>query len=183
MAPRHSLASIITAVTLFGTVGAPPASAGSPDHFTIAFHGERINLCGMVVRQDGVVHGTFHEKHRRDGVSLVTFNEHWSIRLTNVATGRWVLSDTNGIARDMRVTENADGSITVLGAFSGNERYYDADGALFFHAAGTTRTRYRIDLVDPENPDDDVLLNEQKIKRAGLRLGNADCDTLRAFLT
>jgi len=182
MVLRKTLACVVAATSLVTASGVAAAGSGPPDHFTFDYEGARQDLCGMTVRLDGSLHGTFHEKRRRDGTILATFNEHWSIRLTNVATGRWVRSDTNGIARDMRVVEHADGTITILTAFSGVERYFAPDGTLVFQAAGTTRTEIRVDLADPDDPDDDVVLSEEKVKRAGLRFGSADCAALRALM-
>jgi hypothetical protein len=170
-------ASVIAAACLAS------ASPGPPDwHFAFQYEGDEQDLCGMTVRLDGSLHGTFHEKQRPDGTVLESFNEHWSIRLTNTATGRWVISELNGIAKDLRVTHHADGSFTIIAAFSGTERYFAPDGTLVFKAAGTTRRAIRIDLKDPEDPTDDVV-NEEVIKRAGLRTGAADCEALIALMT
>ena len=153
------------------------AMGGPPDwRFEVTYAGEEQDLCGMTVRLDGSLHGTFHEKSSG-------FNEHWRIRLTNVDTGLWVLSETNGIAKDLKVVDDGSGIITIIAAFAGAERYFAPDGTLLFHAAGTTRTELRIDLMDPEDPDDDVLLGADVFKRAGLRLGAADCDALRAQMS
>jgi hypothetical protein len=135
----------------------------------------------MTVRLDGFVHRTFHEKQRRDGTVLGTFNEHYSIRYTNVATGRWLLTVFNGINKDLRVIDEGDGIITVVVAVAGIERMYAPDGTLLFKAAGTIRRGIRIDLTDRDDPDDDVMLDDQLVKWAGLRHGVADCDALRAL--
>ena len=123
----------------------------------------------MTARLDGFVHGTFHEKRRRDGIVLGTFNEHYSIRYTNVATGRWLLTVFNGINKDRQVIDEGEGVITVIVAVAGIERVYAPDGTLVFKAAGTTRREIRINLMDPDDPDDDVVLDDQVTKRAGMR--------------
>ena len=165
------------------TASAIPASAGPPEwHYSFEFDGAEETLCGMTARLDGFVHGTFHEKQRRDGTVLGTFNEHYSIRYTNVATGRWLLTEFNGINTDRQVIDEGDGIITVISAVAGIERVYTPDGTLVFKAAGTTLRAIRIDLMDPDDPDDDVVLDDRVVKRAGLRHGAADCDALRALM-
>lgn len=171
LAPVAMITSVAVASLPFASA---QARGGSPDwRFEITYAGEQQDLCGMTVRLDGSLHGTFHEKS-------AGFNEHWRIRLTNVDTGRWVLSETNGMAKDLKVVDDGSGIITIIAVFAGAERYFASDGTLLFHAAGTTRRELRVDLMDPDDPDDDVLLGDDVFKRAGLRLGAADCDALRA---
>src|SRR5687767_13635571 len=107
-AASRALLTCLTAGTLvmFGAASAN-ARGGPPDwHYTFQYDGEQQNLCGMTVRLDGFLHGTFHEKSSG-------FNEHWKIRLTNVKTGLWVLSELNGIAKDLKVVDDGSGIITV----------------------------------------------------------------------
>ncbi len=136
----------------------------------------------MAVRLDGFLHGTFREKERHGGTVLAGFNEHWSIRLTNVATGRWVLSEFNGQSKDLKIIDEGGGVITLIATVTGIDRLYASDGTRVFQAAGNSRVQVRIDLIDPDNPDDDVVLDEQTVKDAGLRFGAGDCDALRALM-
>ena len=182
MQKRRLGSAVLTAVFL-AAASVAPASAAPPDwRFAFDFDGEEETLCGMTARLDGFIHGIFRERERRDGTVLVTVNEHWSIRYTNVATGRWLLAEFNGASKDLDVVDEGSGIITVVGTVNGIERVYTPDGSLLAHAAGTTRREISIDLGDPEDPEDDVALSDQVIKRAGLRSGVADCEVIRAHL-
>jgi hypothetical protein len=172
----------VLAATIAGIAAATPASAGPPDHFSIEYDGVADSLCGMRVVLDGFEHGTFHVKRRRDGTELAGFNVHYSIRVTNVATGRWLLAEFNGNNNDLKVTDEGDGIITIIGQVAGIDRYYASDGRHVYQAAGNGRVEVRIDLMNPDDPNDDVVLNEQNVKNTGLRFGAADCDAIRALI-
>lgn len=141
------------ATAIVGIAAATPAGAGPPDHFAIEY----------------------------DGVEA-SFNVHYSIRITNSATGRWLLAESDGMSKDLKVTDEGDGIIHIVSQFGGKDRYYSSDGSRAFQAAGNGRIEVRIDLRDPTDPDDDVVLDEQKVKDTGLRLGAADCDAIRALI-
>lgn len=78
---------------------------------------------------------------------------------TNPATGktysgRWIVND-----KDLKVTDNGDGTLTILVLATGSAKWYDADGKLLFSDPG--QTRYEI-LIDhggtPADPTDDTWL-------------------------
>jgi hypothetical protein len=173
--------TVLTAA-IVGTAAATPASAAPPEHFSIAYDGVVDSLCGMTVALDGFERGTFHVKPRPDGTELAAFNVHFSIRITNPATGRWLLAEFSGVNKDLNVTDEGDGIITIIGQVAGIDRYYASDGSRVYQAAGNGRVEVRIDLMDPDDPNDDVVLDEQKVKDTGLRFGAADCDAIRALI-
>jgi hypothetical protein len=173
----------VLAATIVGILAVTPASAGRPDHFSIDYDAVPDSLCGMSVVLDGFEHGTFQLKRRRDGTELAAFNVHFRIRVTNTATGRWLLVQFNGSSgKELKVTDEGGGIIAIVGQVAGIERYSASDGSRVFQAAGNTRVAIRIDLRNPNDPDDDVVLNEQKIKSSGLRFGAGDCDAIRALI-
>ena len=172
----------VLGTAIVGIAAATPASAGPPDHFAIEYDGVQDSLCGMAVVLDGFEHGTFLLKARSDGTELASFNVHFSIRITSAATGRWLLAESDGMNKELKVTNEGDGIIHIVSQFGGKDRYYSSDGRRVFQAAGNSRVEVRIDLMDPDDPDDDVVLDEQKVKNSGLRFGAADCGAIRALI-
>jgi hypothetical protein len=161
---------------------ATPVSAGPPDHIAVTYDSTADTLCDMSVVLDGFEHGTFMLKPRAGGLDLASFNGHFSIRVTNTATGRWFLAESDGMSKDLKVTDEGGGIIRVVSQFGGKDRYYSSDGTRVFQAAGNGRHELLIDLVDPNNPDDDILLQDNTIKDTGLRFGAADCDAIVALI-
>ena len=78
-----------------------------------------------------------------------------------VATNRTFTEVDNFIVKDQRVTDNGDGTLTILIKATGSVKFYGPDGKLLFNDPG--RTQFEI-LVDnggtPQNPEDDVFLEE-----------------------
>jgi hypothetical protein len=162
---------------------ASPAGAGPPDgHFSFDFNGSEEIVCGMTTSREGSIHGAFHEHRGRDGAMLGALNEHWSIRYTNVATGRWLLAEFNGNSKDLQIIDEGDGIITIVVLVTGIDRVSAPDGTLVYQGTGMDRREIRIDLMDPEDPVDDVLLSDDLVKRAGRYVGAADCDALLALM-
>ena len=59
--------------------------------------------------------------------------------------------------RDLRVTDNGDGTLTITVQTSAVFRYYDPEGKLLFVDAGNFRGQFMVDDGGtPTNPDDDT---------------------------
>lgn len=132
-----------------------------------AFHDEfsyRVgNFCdvsGLTVRQDVTVDGSFAIKtHGAD--QLAYYQSHTRIRVvyTNVATNQYVTEVTGVLEKDLRVTDNGDGTLTILVLATGPSSVYDESGKAIARNPG--QFRYKI-LVDdggtPSDPSDDEFL-------------------------
>ena len=73
-----------------------------------------VDLSDKTSTHKGLVY--FHEKAR---VSQV---------FTNLANGRFVTSNSNVLQKDQRVTDNGDGTLTVVYKATGNATLYGEDG-------------------------------------------------------
>ena len=159
------IASVVGMATVLVLSLAGHASAKVLDQGT--FHDEfserSRNFCGvsgLTVRQDVTVDGRFTAKtHGPD--QLVYFQEHLRVRVvyTNVATSDYVTEITTTMTKDLRVTNNGDGTLTILVLATGNSVVYDESGKAIARNPG--QVRYKI-LIDhggtPKDPSDDEFL-------------------------
>ena len=84
---------------------------------------------------------------------------------TNLATGKSFTNVFNIVDRDLEVTDNGDGTLTILATTGGSIKNYGLDGNLLFLTAGQSRVEILIDHGGtPTNPEDDVLLDERLVR-------------------
>jgi hypothetical protein len=108
---------------------------------------------------------TFSAKTHGDG--LVYFADHLSVAATgtNVDNDQFATSRERFINKDLKVTDNGDGTLTVLLISTGNATIYDASGRAIGRNPGQTRTEFLVDHGGtPEDPADDVLISEEVVK-------------------
>ena len=74
---------------------------------------------------------------------LAYFFEHISATttFTNRANGKTVTIEGTGINKDLRVTDNGDGTLTILNLRTGNDVYYGPDGNVIGRNPGQIRIR------------------------------------------
>jgi hypothetical protein len=85
--------------------------------------------------------------------------------LTNLANGKSVSSVAMVIEKDLRVTDNGDGTLTVLILATGNAVLYDEDGKAIARNPGQIRVELLIDHGGtPNDPSDDEVLSEELVK-------------------
>jgi hypothetical protein len=97
--------------------------------------------------------------HGRD--RLAYFLEHGKITqvFTNPATDKSVTAVAKFIEKDLRVTDNGDGTLTILVLSTGNGVVYGEDGKVIARNPGQVRFEILIDHNGtPSNPDDDEFL-------------------------
>jgi hypothetical protein len=125
---------------------------------------ERVrNFCdvsGLTVRQDVTVDGRYVIRSRgRD--QLAYFQNHVRVQVlyTNVATNDYVIEKTSSLEKDLRVTDNGDGTLTILVLGTGSSSVYDESGKAIARNPG--QIRYEI-LIDhggtPADPTDDEFI-------------------------
>jgi len=162
-------ATLLTAATV-AVAFAAPAAAAPLDHGT--FHDE-FNVvvedfcgAGIDVQFDGVVDGRFLvNRHGRDG--LVYFMEHidQTNTLTNLANGKTATAVIRELHKDLHVTDNGDGTLTVLELLTGNFTLYDGDGKPIARNPGQVRIEHLIDDAGtPNDPSDDLGLADTLVK-------------------
>jgi hypothetical protein len=156
---RVALALAAT-LSVAGVAQAKPLEKG-------AFHEEFTDVAtdfcgvpGLTVQSDFVVDGRFVFNTRgRDG--LAYYMEHVDITRvdTNLANGKFVTVKSNVTDKDLKVTDNGDGTLTLLVLATGNEVLYGMNGKAIARNPGQVRFELLIDHNGtPTNPFDDEFL-------------------------
>ena len=105
--------------------------------------------------------------HGRAG--LAYYLQHGSVRevLTNPATGTSLTSVARVTEKDLRVTDNGDGTLTILDLSTGNAVLYGADGKAIARNPGQTRFELLIDDGGtPADPTDDEVIGQEVVKES-----------------
>ena len=85
--------------------------------------------------------------------------------LTNLANGRSIESVAIVTDKDLRVTDNGDGTLTVLILATGNGVVYGENGEAIARNPGQIRIELLVDHGGtPGDPEDDVVLSEELVK-------------------
>jgi hypothetical protein len=168
-----------------GSVGAAPLERGS-------FHDEGTetfaDFCGdLDVIHSWDISGNFLGAVRgADG--LVRFQD--SVRgtdvWTNTETGRSYTQIWSASTRDLKVTDNGDGTLTLLVQGSGGSRWYDGDGKLVLRDPGLVRFEVLIDHNGtPSDPFDDEEIAFLGIVKGSTGLNETEgrdfCDDIILF--
>lgn len=170
---RHSRTfrlGAILALVVATAVLAAAAGAGPPFRETIHDEFEFVDadFCGagltveVAVVLDIRVHAVAHGP---DG--LVYFLSHGTETdvLTNLANGRSLTSFARVIEKDLRITDNGDGTLTILILATGNAVLYGENGKAIARNPGQIRLELLIDHGGtPNDPSDDVVLAEELVK-------------------
>jgi hypothetical protein len=140
--------------------------------FHESYHDEgsfvRQNFCGsagLTVSVDFVVDGRVHAVQRADGFEYVV--DHIKETEVYTANGKTVTFVFRGIReKDLRKTDNGDGTLTFLKMLVGQDVLYGPDGKVIARNPGQSRFELLIDHGGtPSDPSDDELISEQVVKR------------------
>ena len=171
---RPSRASILIALLGFGLptlFSVAPASAAPVERgeFHDVFTGEIDDFCdvpGFTVSFEAVVDGSFSVKtHGPDG--LLFYKEHASIlqTTTNLANNLSVVEKTHVVDKDLHVTDNGDGTLTIVILITGPSTLYGPDGKAIARNPGQVRFEAVVDHGGtPTDPSDDIELSFTQIK-------------------
>jgi hypothetical protein len=159
-------------LALGGAAAMLPATAGAGQVFRETIHDEfefvDDNFCDaglaveVAVALDIRVHAVPHGRDR-----LVYFLQHGTETdvLTNLANGRSLRSFVRVTEKDQRVTDNGDGTLTILILATGNGVLYDENGKAIARNPGQIRTELLVDHGGtPNDPSDDEVLAEELVK-------------------
>jgi hypothetical protein len=147
------------------------ASAGKIFHesFRVEDSSEEENFCGvdgMSVRRTWVADLRVSAVQRGpDGFAyfLEHIKEHGVI--TNPANGKTVTWVVTVKQKDLKVTDNGDGTLTFLSMGTGNEVIYGADGKAIYRDPGQSRFEFLIDHGGtPTDPSDDEFISVERVK-------------------
>jgi hypothetical protein len=167
---RHSRKlRLSTLGVLVGTAAialAASASAGgqlfreSIDENEIRVEEEFCGVDGLTVRFDIRRVGTVQAvPHGSDGLVYFGFNLKVTEVVTNLGNDSFVTSSATIRDKDLRVTDNGDGTLTVLVLATGNGTLYGPDGKAIARNPGQVRYELLIDHGGtPSDPSDDEVL-------------------------
>jgi hypothetical protein len=94
-------------------------------------------------------------------------NVHITGTLTNLANDRTLTDDSRTVSKDVHVTDNGDGTLTILVLATGNFTLYGADGKAIARNPGQVRFELLVDHGGtPGDPSDDVELAFTLVKES-----------------
>jgi hypothetical protein len=164
---------LLATALLAALVLAVPALAEPGRVVKETFHEEFFNeiedFCGtdLVVESHLVVDGTTTIRPRgRDGLIYFANRLRITETFTNVDDDdKFVVSTVNAIDKDLRVTDNGDGTLTILILSTGNAVIYNSDGKAIGRNPGQVRFELVVDHGGtPNDPSDDTELSFEQVK-------------------
>ena len=187
---RHRLAAILALGGVAAVLFAAVASAGKASRE--AFHDEGTfvldDYCGVPgldVRVDFSLDLRVHVVPHGDD-QLAYFLQHGKRveTITNPANGTSVRSVARVTEKDMRVTDNGDGTLTVLVLATGNATLYGADGKAIARNPGQVRFELLIDDGGtPTDPSDDEVIDFLGVVKGSTGRSDDVCEAAVPALT
>jgi hypothetical protein len=159
------VAAGLATVAVGATAAAKPLDKGE---FRNEFSGVVEDFCdvdGLTVAFHAVVEGRFRAVTHGNG--LVYFDEHLDVTntFTNVDNDNSVTEHNLVLNKDLSVTDNGDGTLTVTLLSTGNSTIYNSRGKAIGRNPGQIRTEFVVDHAGtPTDPSDDVLISETLVK-------------------
>jgi hypothetical protein len=172
------VAAVLTAAAVAFAMAAPvtgaPLERGT-FHDEFSFIDPDLCGAGIEARIDGVVDGRFLVTRRgRDGLVYFMEHIHRTDTYTNLANGRTVTSKELTMQKDLHVTDNGDGTLTIVVFATGNYTLYGADGRAIARNPGQFRFQLLIDHNGtPGDPSDDLELAFTVLKESTGRSDDA----------
>ena len=144
-------------------LGAVPAANAQPYKETIRqeFQNEIEDFCGeegLTVQEEGVVESRLMANARKRD-RLVYFMENQRVSVVLSSDDGTVTIRETVLVKDLDVTDNGDGTLTILVMGTGNSTAFDADGKAIARNPGQIRFELLIDNGGtPQDPTDDEFL-------------------------
>lgn len=180
-----AVAALITGALASAALGRPIEHIKQFHHEGTAVVEDFCGIEGLDVRIDFVADGSLLAKTKRGG-DLAYFLEHVSETgvHTSLANGKSVTQVSRGINQDMLVTDNGDGTLTILAKSVGVDVLYDSDGNVLARNSGQTRVEFLIDHAGtPSDPSDDEFLEFLGVVKGSTGRNDDFCAAIEAELT
>jgi hypothetical protein len=184
---RQSLKLRLSALLVLSATAAVMLAAGAAAQppFKERFHDEGTfvdeDFCGAGLTVDGtfVTEGSvLVVAHGPDGLQY--FLEHLKVTVvyTNRANGKTVTYEVvTRVNKDLRVTDNGDGTLTILALATGNDVYYGPDGKAIGRNPGQIRFEFLVDHGGtPTDPSDDEFLADLGIVKGSTGRSDDFCE-------
>jgi hypothetical protein len=168
------LSAAAIAVALAAPVAAAPLDRGT-FHDEFSFVDPDFCGAGLEVQIDGVVDGRFLATRRgRDGLVYFMEHVHRTTTYMNLANGKTITDGELTVQKDLHVTDNGDGTLTIIVLATGNYTVYGEDGHAIARNPGQVRFELLIDHGGtPDDPSDDVELDFKIVKESTGRSDDA----------
>ena len=160
---RACLVALAIALAML-VVGSSATLAGAAplerEHFQESTSEVVEDFCGdLTVRIDREVRGAFlFNAHGPEGLAYGSEKLHVTQSITNLANDRTFTEVSNGLSKDLKVTDNRDGTLTILVLATGSHKVY-ANGEFLFSDPGQVRFELLIDHAGtPTDPTDDEFI-------------------------
>jgi hypothetical protein len=164
------IVSGLTALLLAATSSAVEAKPIEHVRFHDSWSNVVDDFCGdLNVRFDYQESGVLQARQTgRNQLPKYTVSHHGGITITNLATGKAFTIGWNYLEQDTKVTDNGDGTRTVLFQVPGPEVFYGPDGQRLYVSGGM----YRVELIvddagTPGDPSDDFVISEELVSDNG----------------
>jgi len=147
----------LTAMACSAAIGPMAAQPLERGHFHDSGSVVLEQFCGdLTVRLDFVVLGTFLlNPHGPDGPAYGGETLHGSVAYTNLANNKTVTTTFNNRINDLKVTDNGDGTLTILVLGAGSNKWYGPKGEIL-NDPGQLRWELLVDHAGtPTDPTDD----------------------------
>jgi hypothetical protein len=161
---KTTLAAGLTCLLLGNTATATQAKPLEHIRFSETTSEVDDEFCGdLSVRMDFHDQGVLQVKQAgRDGLPRYTVSHHGGGTTTNLATGKAFTFTWNYLEQEVKVTDNGDGTLTVLAQVPGPETIYGPDGQRLFVNGGTLRIEVIVDHAGtPGDPSDDLFVSDE----------------------
>ena len=186
---RHSRKLRLGAILALGATAAvtlaTAASAGQVVRETFHEEGTFVleDFCdvpGMTVDVAFIDDGRlFTVPHGPDGLAYFHLNATFTNVLTNPANGRSVTERVTLIDKDLRVTDNGDGTLTILVLVTGNATQYGEDGKAIARNPGQVRFEILIDHNGtPTDPSDDEFIADLGLVKGSTGRSDDFCEAV-----
>jgi hypothetical protein len=189
MTPSRRFVALVACFVAASAVLVGHASAGEIFHESYHDEGTFVhqNYCGiagLVVSDSAVIDGTVRAV-THGSAGLAYFSEHFTQTgsFTNLANGKTVTFVTKAVSKDLKVTDNGDGTLTIVMLLTGNAVLY-ADGKAIGSDTGQVRIEVLIDDGGtPTEPFDDEFIADLGVVKEPTGRNGDFCATVIPALT
>jgi hypothetical protein len=169
----------------------PSAAAARPielDHWEDRSTEVITDFCGtLTVRLDFRVRGSFLlVPHAASRLAYAMDHFHGSVSYTNLANDRTLTEMFNNVVKDLKVTNNGDGTLTILVNAAGSNKVY-VEGKLMFVDTGQVRFAFVVDHSGtPRDPSDDEFVTDLGVVKESTGRNDLEdrdfCEDIREFI-
>ena len=163
---RNRTRSMVTLAAVGAVaLGAVPAAGAQPYKETIRQEFQNVieDFCGeegLTVQEHVVFESRFMANARKRD-RLVYFMENQRVSVVLTSENGTVTAKDTVLIKDLDVTDNGDGTLTILVMGTGNATAFDADGKAIARNPGQIRFELLIDHGGtPQDPTDDEFLDD-----------------------